>query len=106
MIDLTNKTPEELQKIISEAQTQLEEIQRSKYKEVVAQIKELAASIGVTVEIHEGSKKGNKNVSSVPAKYRHPEDHSITWTGRGMAPKWLKALIDSGHNKEEFLIQD
>ena len=106
MIDLKNKTPEELQKIIAEAQTQLEEIQRGKYKEVVAQIKELAASIGVTVEIQEGSKKANKNVSSVPAKYRHPDDHSITWTGRGMTPKWLKALIDSGHSKEEFLIKD
>ena len=108
MIDLTNKTPEELQNIIAKAQTQLEEMQRSKYKEVVAQIKELAASVGYTVELTEispeksagSSRKGSK----VAVKYRNPENPKHQWTGRGMQPKWLRELIEQGRSLEEFSV--
>ncbi|MGZ6330688.1 MAG: hypothetical protein ACXWM7_06765 [Parachlamydiaceae bacterium] len=38
MADLSNKTPAELQTIIAEAKAQLEAIQRSKHKEVIAKL--------------------------------------------------------------------
>jgi DNA-binding protein H-NS len=101
MTEIQNKSSEELLAIIAEAQTHLEALKRSKYKAVIAQIKELAASIGVTLEIHEA---GKATSAKIPAKYRNPDNHSQTWTGRGLAPKWLKALIAAGHDKNEFLI--
>jgi DNA-binding protein H-NS len=105
MADFSNKTPAELQAIIAEANAQLETIQRSKHKEVIAKIKELAESIGVTVDIHDDGKKAIKStVVIVPAKYRNPNDSTKTWTGRGMTPKWLQALIAEGRKKDEFLI--
>ena len=103
MTDIQNKSKEELLALIAEAQTQLEAIKRSHYKEVIAKIKELAASIGVTVDIHETSKpQPTKN----PAKFRNPDNPSQTWTGQGMAPKWLKDLVKQGHNKDEYLIDN
>ena len=51
MTDIQNKSKEELLALIAEAQTQLEALKRSHYKEVIAKIKELAASIGVTVDV-------------------------------------------------------
>ncbi|WP_340124325.1 H-NS histone family protein [Methylobacter svalbardensis] len=107
MTDLQNKTPEELQVIIAEAQALLEALHHSKHKAVIAQIKELAHSIGVTVDIHDDGKKTSKRAgASVPPKYRHPDNHSETWTGRGMTPKWLKSLIAEGRHKDDFLIND
>ena len=103
MTDIKNKSLDELHQLIADAQAQLKIVQRSKQKEVIAKIKELAESIGVTVEIHEDSKDSS---AKVPAKYLHPDDYSKTWSGRGMTPKWLKTLVDSGHSKEEFLIKD
>ncbi len=100
MKEIQNKSQEELLAIIAEAQAHLEALKRTKHKEVIAQIKELAASIGVTVEIHEAVKATS---AKIPAKYRNPDNYSQTWTGRGLAPKWLKALIAEGHNKNEFL---
>ena len=100
MTDIQNKSKEELLALIAEAQTQLEAIKRSHYKEVIAQIKELAVSIDVTVDIHETNKpKPTKN----PAKFRNPDKPSQTWTGRGLASKWLKELVEKGHNKDEYL---
>ena len=103
MTDIQNKSQEELLALIAEAQTQLETLRRNHYKEVIAQIKELAASIGATVDIHETNKpQPTKN----PAKFRNPDNPSQTWTGQGMAPKWLKELVKQGHNKDEFLIDN
>jgi DNA-binding protein H-NS len=103
MIDLQDKSPEELQRLITEAQVQLEAKQHSLRKEVIAQIRDLAASIGVSVEIQD-AKKGNRRLSTVEAKYRNPDDHSKTWSGRGLAPKWMQGLLASGRRKDEFLI--
>ena len=101
MTEIQNKSEEELLAIIAEAQTHLEAIRHSKYKEVIAQIKELAASIGVTIDLREASKA---TPAKIPAKFLNPDNHSQTWTGRGLAPKWLKALIAQGRDKNEFLI--
>jgi len=35
-------------------------------------------------------------------KYQGPDGE--TWSGRGHEPKWLRALLAEGRNKEEFLI--
>ena len=102
MIEIQNKSQEELLALIAEAQKHLEALKRNKHKEVIAQIKELAASIGVTVEIHEASKA---TLTKIPVKYRNPDNHAQTWTGRGLAPKWLKALTNGGRDKNEFLIK-
>ena len=105
MIDLSSKSPEELAALIAEAQSALTARTNSKRKEVIAQIKELAASIGVTVEIQDGDKKASKvSASNVAAKYRDPANPSNEWTGRGLAPKWMKAYLDAGRNRDEFLI--
>ena len=103
MTDIQNKSKEELMALIAKAQAQLEAIKRSHHKEVIAQIKELAASIDVTVDIHETSKATS---AKIPAKFCNPDNPSQTWTGRGMAPKWLKDLVEKGHNKDEFLIDN
>jgi DNA-binding protein H-NS len=104
MIDLNSKSPEELAAIIAEAQAQLVVKQTSKRKEVIAQIKELAASIGASVIINDEAKTSKRSSSAVIAKYRDPENPKHQWTGRGLAPKWMKAYLDSGRSKDEFLI--
>jgi DNA-binding protein H-NS len=40
----------------------------------------------------------------VAAKYRNPENHSETWAGRGLKPRWLSAALKSGKKQEDFLI--
>lgn len=104
MPELENKTPEELELLITEATAQLETIQREKRKEVIAQIKELAASINVTVDIIEDSKKSKKAHVTLPVKYINPNNPTEVWTGRGVAPKWMQLLIKEGHKKVDFLV--
>jgi DNA-binding protein H-NS len=98
----------ELARLINNAQKTLRNRQLGKRKEVVNQIKELALSIGCTVELTEispdkavgNSRKGSK----VPVKYRNPENPKHVWTGRGMQPKWMRELILQGRTLEEFSV--
>ncbi len=102
MNDYQNLSENELQAVIENAEKALKAKQANKRKEVIAQIKELAASIDVTVEINEGEKKTTRKGVKVPVKYQHPNDATKTWTGRGVTPKWLQALMEAGHDRSEF----
>jgi DNA-binding protein H-NS len=105
MTDFNNLSETEIQALIDNAEKALKDRQSSKRKEVIAQIKELAASIGVTVEIQDGEKKSERKTSKVAARYRNPADSNQTWTGRGLAPKWMQELLAAGRDKSEFEIK-
>ena len=104
MTDLNGLSAPELKAIISNAEKALKDIKLNKRKEIIAQIKELAASIDATVDIHENNKKPARETAKVAIKYRNPDNYENTWTGRGVMPKWLKALLDTGRQRSEFEI--
>lgn len=45
----------------------------------------------------------SKKAGTVTPKFRGPNGE--TWTGRGLMPRWLSALVAQGRTKEEFAIQ-
>lgn len=102
MSEYQNLSEHELQAVIENAEKALRNKLSYKRKEVIAQIKELAASIDVVVEIHEPDRKTVRKGAKVAIKYRHPTDPSKTWTGRGVAPKWMQELQSAGRQRSEF----
>lgn len=112
MTDLKNLSENELQAMISNAEKALKSKKNSKRKGVITQIRELAASIDMKVELAECD--GTEEVEKKPAvkgsrgkvaiKYRNTENADQTWTGRGMMPTWLRALVESGRNIDEFRV--
>jgi DNA-binding protein H-NS len=100
-IDLTALSLAELHDLIANAQQALNAKQKQERKQIIAEIHALAASAGVTVTIQEAGKAtGNK----VAPKYRNPDQPTQTWSGRGVKPRWLAALVSAGHDPQEFLI--
>ena len=50
------------------------------------------------------AKAKNKNAGkTVAAKYRGPNGEA--WSGRGLMPRWLAALVAQGQTRDEFLIK-
>ena len=92
----------ELRSVIKDAEKALKGREDKKRKETIAKIKELAASAGIGVEIKEGAKKSGRRGMKVPVKYINPENSEQTWTGRGITPRWLRELLDSGRDLSEF----
>lgn len=48
--------------------------------------------------------RGGKAVTVAPVKYRGPNGE--TWSGRGLTPRWLAAVISTGKMKDDFLIKN
>lgn len=38
------------------------------------------------------------------AKYRHPENADITWSGRGRKPKWFEEFIARGKSPDDLAV--
>jgi DNA-binding protein H-NS len=49
--------------------------------------------------------KPNRRYPQVLPKYRNPLT-AETWSGRGKRPRWLVAAVKSGHQIEEFRIEE
>jgi DNA-binding protein H-NS len=102
----TDMSEAELQSMIEEAGRALKEKQQGKRKEVLNQMKQLAASIGVAVEIIEGPVPGTgRKGRKVPIKYQNPENLSEKWSGRGVKPKWLQHQLNQGRRLEDFEVK-
>ncbi|BBL75449.1 H-NS family nucleoid-associated regulatory protein [Methylomagnum ishizawai] len=105
--ELKGKSEEELETTIAEAKKALEAKRREARAGTIAKIKELAASIGVTVTISESNVVPMKagRGGKVPAKYRDPATGDV-WSGRGVQPTWLRKKIEAGHSPEDFLLPE
>jgi DNA-binding protein H-NS len=84
------------------------DIERILAAKVSVERKELQAKLDKLEEFG-GSKRGRGKGRSHPLKggkvaprFRGPEGE--TWSGRGLRPKWLTALLSQGRKLEEFAI--
>ena len=43
--------------------------------------------------------------AKAPAKYAHPENPAMTWSGRGRQPGWIKEALAAGKSLEDVAIK-
>ena len=100
--DFAGYSVKELRELKGRIDLFIAEKQKTQRSELRTQMLALAADAGLSIdEIFNTSRKG----SIVAPKYRNPEDHSQTWTGRGRMPMWLnEKLKKRGTSKEDFAI--
>ena len=65
-----------------------------------AAVKEMGFSLSDLV----GVGKPVRSKSGLPAKYQHPENPALTWSGRGRKPAWIHEALDAGKSLDTFLI--
>lgn len=77
-------------------------------KEVVLnEVRAFAKARGYAVEDLLGRETKVKSVAvvkKVKVKYRHPQDASLEWTGRGRTPKWVEAWVANGSSLDGLLV--
>jgi DNA-binding protein H-NS len=93
----------ELRELAAAVEQELGRRKKDEVKGTVAQIKSLAATLGMSVEdILRYGKKAK--TSKGEAKYRNPENPAQTWTGKGRQPAWVKTQMNRGKTLEELLL--
>jgi DNA-binding protein H-NS len=113
-----------IQSQIEKLQKQASEIKAKEFHKTVLEIREKMQAFGITAKDLQTGKASRKSTVQVPAKkrasggastgakkglsapvaakYRGPEGQG--WSGRGLTPRWMAALIAQGRTKEEFII--
>ena len=51
-----------------------------------------------------GGRRGEHSEASSTAKYRHPANPDLTWSGRGRRPAWIREAVEAGRSVSDFEI--
>lgn len=110
----------DLQSQIERLQKQANEIKAKEFASTVQDILAKMQAFGITIKDLQtakpakggktkaqkpgrpGVKKAAKSLNPVAAKYKGPNGEA--WSGRGLMPKWLSALVAQGRTKDEFAV--
>ena len=103
-IDLSKLSVEELQTLAQDIEREIVTRREAERERVLTQMRELAASLGMSLEDVLKMERGKGGGGIVPPKYRHPEDPSLTWTGRGKRPTWVNEALAAGKSLEDLAI--
>lgn len=98
----------EIQNQIALLQKQAEEIRANELAQVIQDILTKMDAYGITVDDLDRGRGRTRKVGSTksanpaPVKFRGPNGE--TWSGRGLMPRWLAALVAEGQAKESFAV--
>jgi DNA-binding protein H-NS len=105
-VDLSKFSIEELQALSQDIEAEIVARREADRDRVLQQMRELAGSLGMTLEeVVRGEKGGKGGPGSVPPKYRHPDNPGLTWTGRGKRPSWVNEWLSSGKSLDDAAIE-
>lgn len=103
-IDLTKLTIEELQLLARDIEQEIISRREQDRERVLAQMRELAGSLGMSLEEVLRQERGRERarVPGTSVRFRHPENTVLTWSGRGKRPQWIIEWLASGRTLEDL----
>ena len=103
-LELEKMSDAELGELAAAVAQEQERRQEAARKAALAQIKELAAGLGMTVKDLLASQGKRGAGPKGEPKYRNPDNPEQTWTGKGTRPGWFVAAQERGIAREDMLI--
>ncbi|MGB0847683.1 MAG: H-NS family nucleoid-associated regulatory protein [Thiolinea sp.] len=100
-INIADLTVEQLQKLKADIEVASQQRRQTELVELRTKVDDLIDNSPFTLEEVLEARKLRKPVAP---KYRHPEDSSMTWTGRGRRPRWVDECLDNGQSLEDLAI--
>ena len=106
-IDLNGLSLDELKKLQKDVNKAVENYEANRKREARSEVEAKAREFGFSLtDFVDGSDTGGKKGRTPqPPKYRHPENASLTWSGRGRQPQWIKEALENGASLDAFLIE-
>ncbi|BAK76139.1 histone family protein nucleoid-structuring protein H-NS [Pseudogulbenkiania sp. NH8B] len=101
-MELSNLSFADLLSLKSDLENEIKRREHEEKAKAKKQIVELARAYGLSVEEVLG--KVGPARKPVEAKYCHPQNPELTWTGRGRKPLWVQELLAAGKNLEDLAI--
>lgn len=94
------KAEDELNEIRGKARAAAIEKSKAAITQFGIEPRDLFDDVQIVAKKKQGGEK--RSYTAPSTKYRGPNGEE--WSGRGLTPRWLSALITAGHAKEEFAV--
>lgn len=102
-IDLHSLSLKELKQLQRDVERSIASYEDRQKSEARSQLEEQARAMGFTLAELVGLEV-KKTRAPAQAKYQHPENPALTWSGRGRKPQWFSAAIAAGKTPEDLTI--
>jgi DNA-binding protein H-NS len=114
-VNVAKLSAAELATLSKRVDTEMKRRNSGETKRVLAKIRELAASVGMSVgdladkspsfrSPRRKTRATSSRTSKRPPKYANPADPSQTWAGTGRQPLWFKDALSSGKSADELRV--
>lgn len=104
-INLNNLSVAELKSLRDEIAVELELRTKEERQKLIQEFRDKAKSLGISLEeLLAGQKGKSKSTGKVAAKYVHPANPGLTWTGRGKTPRWVTEWLNSGKSMDDLKV--
>ena len=103
-LNLEGLSLSELKKIQKDVAKAIFTFEERKKAEDRAKAEALARELGYSLAELVGTETKSTRVPKA-AKYRHPENPALTWSGRGRKPQWFVEALESGKTASDLAIR-
>ena len=103
-MNLNNLNLSELKRLQSDVAKAIDSYEDRKKKEARSELEAKAKEMGFSLAELLGDAPKERKRGTVAAKYCHPENSSLTWTGRGLKPKWVAEALAAGKSLTDLAI--
>ena len=97
-MDISTLSVTDLKSLLEGIPAEIKRREKEDRARIRKELEELAAKSGYSLDdlLGEAAAKIVKVKKPVAVKYRHPQDSSLNWTGRGRQPKWVVEFLANG----------
>ena len=103
-IDLQNLSLVELKSLEKGVAKAIADFSNRKKTEAMSALEEHAKALGFSLAELTSKKVRKARAGSGEAKYRHPENPDVTWSGLGRRPAWFTAALEAGKPAESMAV--
>ncbi|MGE5769465.1 MAG: H-NS family nucleoid-associated regulatory protein [Betaproteobacteria bacterium] len=104
-MDLSSLTAAQLRDLQQQIPAELKRREAQEKVNILKEVQAFAKARGYALEELVGKEiKVKASGGKVKVKYRHPQDASLEWTGRGRQPKWVVEWLGKGNKIEALAV--
>lgn len=104
-MNISKMSSQELRQLAQDVERELKKRRKDEVKAAQRELKAVAERYGFGLNelVGAGGVRGESPARGVP-RFRHPDDDSKTWSGRGRKPSWVKEWEATGRALSDLQI--
>lgn len=104
-MDLSKYSTKKLHELRRDIDKEIGRKRQQERREALREAKQIAEQYGFALDdLVGGTAKAKGRTSKGAVRFRHPDDNSKTWSGRGRKPVWVKEWEAEGNSVDELRV--